>query len=316
MTSSRHQQRAKRQAADVQRARRRRLSVWAGGILAVASVATLIIFATTQRARTPSSESASQASRPTVGGDLHTLNFAGDGLYVGGHAAAAVSRDNGRTWTQITSLEGADAMGWATPQNTVLVGGHTGLYRSTDNGATFRPATGAAAVSDVHALGGSGKDLYLASPRAGLLVSSDAGASWRLRNSEVGRAFMGTLLVDPTDSDRVLATDMSAGLTISTNGGLSWKSLGAPLGAMSSAWNPSDRKHIVAVTMSGGLRSLDAGTTWQSLNLPPGSSVITYSPDGGALFAGVLNAPQAIIYRSTDDGATWNPGATVAMGER
>lgn len=176
----------------------------------------------------PATGPAASTSAPVVGGDLHTITATDDAIYVGGHAAAAVSRDGGRTWRNVPSLNGADAMGWAITKNALLVGGHPGLFRSTDNGATFTRVTGHSAVPDVHALGGTGSSIYLASPQAGLLASSDGGRSWKVINADVGQSFMGTILVDAHNPDRLIAPDMSAGLSLSTDGGATWKPLGGP----------------------------------------------------------------------------------------
>src|SRR3989442_6993082 len=68
--------------------------------------------------------------------------------------------------------------------------------------------------------------VYLGSPKAGLLASTDGGNSWQVRNAQAGRSFMGTILVDPTDSARLIAPDMAAGLSVSNDGGRTWKPLG------------------------------------------------------------------------------------------
>jgi photosystem II stability/assembly factor-like uncharacterized protein len=242
-----------------------------------------------------------------VGGDLHTVTTIGDALYVGGHEAVAVSRDSGNTWQQINSLNNADAMGWAVTKDAVLVGGHPGLYRSTDQGATFTPVTGAATVPDVHALGGAGTAVYLASPQAGLLTSTDGGQNWQVRNVQAGRSFMGTILVDPTNPNRLVVPDMTGGLTASTDGGRTFTPLGGPTGAMAAAWNPTNVKEIIAVGMNGAARSSDGGTSWQNIAVPEGTSAVTYAADGRTIYAGALQGEQARTYRSTDAGATWQP---------
>jgi len=255
------------------------------------------------------SENRSTASSPKVGGDLHTVFALGDALYVGGHDAVAVSHNGGRSWRDVPSLKGADAMGWVVTPSAVFVGGHPGLYRSTDRGATFTAVRGAGTVPDVHALGGSAGTLYVASPRAGLLVSVDDGNSWRVRNSQTGRSFMGTILVDPRNPLRLIAPDMSSGLTISTDGGRSWSSLGGPAGAMAAAWNPSDPSQILAVGMNGGASSTNSGANWHPITLPAGTSALSYNATGRILYAGVLDAQRARTYRSDDNGATWTATA-------
>ena len=244
---------------------------------------------------------------PHVGGDLHTVAVVADKLFVAGHAAVGVSTDGGKQWDQVDSLQGADPMGWAITDGAVLVGGHPGLFRSADGGASFTQLTGANAAGDVHALGGAGQTVYLASPQAGLLASADGGQSWQVRNAQAGRSFMGTILVDPTDPDRLIAPDMAAGLSSSSDGGRNWGPLGGPAGAMAAAWDPRDTDRIIAVGMDGGQLSTDGGRTWQQIDLPDGTSALAYDGPGATLYAGVLDGERARVYRSTDGGLTWTP---------
>lgn len=287
------------QARQDERARRRTRAGIATAVLLVLAVVVALVL------RKDASPPAVSGGAAVVGGDLHTITTVGDALFVGGHAAAAVSRDSGKSWQPVPTLEGADAMGWAVTPDAVLAGGHPGLYRSTDRGATFTKVTGAGAVADVHALGGAGTTFYLASPQAGLLASTDSGRSWQTRNPSAGRSFMGTILVDPTDPARLIAPDMSAGLSVSRDGGRSWARLGGPDGAMAAAWNPSDTRQILAVGMSGGARSTDGGRTWAAVDLPRGVSAVTYSADGTAMYAAALDGQRARTFRSDDNGATW-----------
>jgi photosystem II stability/assembly factor-like uncharacterized protein len=256
-------------------------------------------------AATQDDDSASSGAAPYVGGDLHTITAVDDRLYVGGHDGVAVSTDGGQAWTPVPSLGGADAMGWAQTTAGLLVGGHPGLYRSTDGAATFTKATGEAQVGDVHAVGAAGDIAYLASPQAGLLASSDGGASWEPRNTGVGQGFMGTILVDPADPQRIIAPDMANGLVTSSDGGRTWSVLGGPGGAMSAGWDPTDTGRLVAVGMSGAALSSDGGRTWTDLQMPEGTSAATFSTDGSTLYAAALDGDTARIYASTDDGRTW-----------
>ena len=242
-----------------------------------------------------------------VGGDLHTLTVAAGRLYVGGHDGVAASTDGGKSWAPVTSLRGADAMGWAVTPAGILAGGHPGLFRSTDGGSTFTKAAGLGQVSDVHALGAAGTTAYLASPQDGLLTSSDGGLTWQPRNTDVGRSFMGTILVDPANPQRLVAPDMQNGLVTSTDGGATWTSLGGPGGAMAAAWDPTNTQRLVAVGMTGGAISSDGGRTWTDLTLPAGTSAATFSADGSTLYAGALDGNTARTFASTDAGTTWTP---------
>ena len=285
--------------------RRRQLRNWGIGVVVVAAVA----LATALGARNGEDSPAASGVAPVVGGDLHTVFAVDDALYVGGHTRAAVSRDDGKTWQEVRDLEGADAMGWAGAGGTLLVGGHPGLYRSTDDGASFAQLSGSSAVPDVHALGGAGEVAYLASTQGGVLASTDSGTTWQVRNADAGKSFMGTILVDPNDTDRLIAPDMAGALATSRDGGRTWSSLGGPEGAMAAAWNPQNTDEIIAAGMGGAERSADGGETWTPVELPPGTTAISYAPNGRTTYAGVLSDEQAIVYRSTDDGDTWTPTA-------
>lgn len=284
---------------------RRRLIRWAAGTVVALLVVAGIFYAAVRADEGGEGADDGRSAAPVVGTDLHSVTVIGDALYVGGHEAVAVSHDHGRQWHRIASLDGADAMAWAATSDALLVGGHPGLFRSTDGGATFSKVTGAAAGADVHALGGAAATVYLASPTAGLLASTDAGNSWQARNAELGRSFMGAILVDPGDPARLIAAAMSAGLQTSSDGGRTWKPLGGPARAAAVAWNPSDIREIVAVGREGGARSTDGGVTWQAVRFPAGVSAVTYDATGSTMYAGVLNGKRAEVYRSDDDSATW-----------
>ena len=287
----------------------RRPAVRWGGLAAVVLLTTVAAaYAMTGRGGSDAPAS------PTVGADLHTVAVIGDSVYLGGHEAVVVSSDGGRAWRRVRSLDGADAMGWAVTAGAVWVGGHPGLYRSTDAGATFTSVTGAARVDDVHALGAAAGTLYLASPRAGLLASTDGGRSWQARNSAAGRTVMGTVLVDPGDPARLVAADMASGVVASTDGGRTFTALGGPRGAMAAAWNPTNIEEILAVGMGGGARSTDGGVTWRPLPVPSGVSAISYDPTGATVYAGALDGRQARLYRSSDGGATWSETAGTPAG--
>lgn len=292
-------------ASQAAAARRRRRMIAAGAAIVAAGVLATIILTRTD----DSQPSSVPTAAPVVGGDLHTVAVVGGSLFVGGHEAVAVSRDAGQRWTPISSLANADAMGWAVTTDAVLVGGHPGLFKSTDNAATFTKANGSAAIEDVHGLGAAGDTVYAASPQSGLLVSTDGGATWTIRNQQAGRSFMGTLLVDPKDPQRVIAPDMQNGIVATDDGGRSWRSLGGPAGAMAIAWNPAHINDMIAVGMDGGAISRDGGATWAPVQMPPSISAVAYTADGATMYAAALQDGRAHTYASSDRGHTWHPTA-------
>lgn len=253
-------------------------------------------------------EGGGSAEAPFVGGDLHSLVVdpdATDRLYVGGHEGVAVSA-NGGIWRQVESLSGADAMGWAFAGDQVLVGGHPGLFVSEDGGRTFEMRNEGLPSTDVHALGAGRGVIYGASPAAGVFASTDDGKTWDLHTGEVGHSFMGRILVDPEDPDRLIATDMRAGAAESTDGGRTWRALGGVGGAMWVTWDPRNTDHLIVSGMGQAAESPDGGGSWRPVTVPQGASVIEMDPtDPAVLYAGALEGTDAMISVSRDGGASW-----------
>lgn len=252
----------------------------------------------------------SSPGRPFVGGDLHSLVMAPaptSRLYVGGHEGVAASVDGGRTWRQVESLEGADAMGWAFTDEAVLVGGHPGLFVSEDGGRTFRQDNDALPATDIHALGSGAGVIYAASPQLGVFASTDGGASWEVRTDQVGQGFMGSILVDPRDPDHLIAPDMQAGAVESSDGGGSWGVLGGVPGAMWVSWDPADTDRILVSGLGQAAQTQDGGRTWAQVPVPEGASVVEIDPDDpDTLYAAVHEAADAVVWTSRDGGSTWS----------
>jgi photosystem II stability/assembly factor-like uncharacterized protein len=282
------------------------VSVWLWALVAVALAAAFAFWLTRD-----DGEGADERSKAFVGGDLHSLIVDPADprtVYVGGHEAVSVSRDGGRTWERIPTLDDADAMGWAFIDGAVVVGGHPGLSVSEDGGRTFERRNEGLPATDIHSLGGAGETLYAASPAAGVLRSVDAGRTWAGLTSEVGQSFMGPILVDPTDPEHLVASDMSAGVAESRDGGRTWRALGGLQGTMWVSWDPGDPRHLIASGAGGAAESVDGGATWNRLDIPVGGLFVTMSPhDPRTLFAAGHEGSEAQLSVSRDGGATWGP---------
>jgi photosystem II stability/assembly factor-like uncharacterized protein len=283
----------------------RRPQTWrwaAGGVAAVGLVGWVLLAG-------PGNEGGRPGEAPFVGGDLHSLVVDPNGtdrLYVGGHDGVAVSTDGGTSWRQVESLSGADAMAWGFEGDRVLVGGHPGLFVSEDGGRTFEMRNEGLPATDTHALGAGEGVIYAASPAAGVFASTDGGKSWQLRTGEVGHAFMGRILVDPQDPDHVIAPDMEVGAAESTDGGRTWRALGGVGGAMWVTWDPGHTDHLIVSGMGEAAESTDGGATWRPVDVPEGASVIEMDPmEPATLYAGALDGTEAVIFASTDGGASW-----------
>jgi photosystem II stability/assembly factor-like uncharacterized protein len=250
----------------------------------------------------------SATTEPLVGGDLHSLVVDPSRpvrLYVGGHDAAAVSDDGGRTWTPLPSLDRADAMGWGFQGATAWVAGHSGLYRSADGGQTFGVVTEGLRSTDVHAFGAGGGMLYAASPATGVSASTDAGATWDVRSPTVGRSFFGRILVDVGDAEHLIAAEPSSGAMDSRDGGRTWARLGSPAATWVSGFG-ADASQVLVSGPSGAARSSDGGRTWQPVTLPQGATIAEADrSDPQRLYAAGPVANRARVWVSHDGGRTW-----------
>lgn len=248
------------------------------------------------------------AGEPFVGGDLHSLvadPTTPGRLFVGGHEGVAVSTDNAHTFTPVHTLDAADAMGWAFTDAGIWQGGHPGLHRAT-NGLSFAGHNRGLPASDVHALGGAKTVLYAASPNLGVFASSDGGDTWETRTTKAGQSFMGRILVDPADTDHLVAPTMDAGAAESNDGGRSWDRLGGPRSVMWVSWLGGDTRRLVASGGGQAAASTDGGKTWSSLALPDGASIVEgATTDPEVLFAAGLDGTHARVWVSMDGGRTW-----------
>jgi photosystem II stability/assembly factor-like uncharacterized protein len=249
-----------------------------------------------------------QGARAFVGGDLHSLaaDPATGRLYVGGHQGVAASDDGGKNWTQLDTLNDADAMGWAFTDGAVLVGGHPGISVSTDGGRTFERANEGLPATDIHGLGSDGETLYAASPQVGILTSTDGGQTWDVVTDRAGQSFMGRILVDPDDPSHLVAPDMGSGAVESTDGGRTWSALGGVQGAMWVSWETGDAEHLIVSAIGQAVESTDGGATWNPMEIPGGASIVEIDPtDPRTLYAAVHEGQNAVVWTSTDAGETW-----------
>ena len=239
-----------------------------------------------------------------TGGDFHSLvadPFVAGRLYAGGHTNVAQSDDGGKTWTNVSVLDGADAMGWGIQPDAMWVSGHPGVNVSVDGGVTFARRNAGLPDTDVHAFGASGGTLYAAGPGIGLAMSTDMGESWTTVTSDAGQSFFGRILVDAADPSHLIAADVQSGVTESRDGGRTW----TPLGTNPASW-VSSADGLETIYASGGptpQRSRDRGATWETIDVPDGTTLVEAAT--GILYAGVHDGHAVAVWTSGDDGATW-----------
>ena len=282
-----------------------RNSLWAG-LLAVVVVGAVVLTVTSLGG----GDSSDDGGGGLTGGDFHSLVVDSSDpqrIFVGGHQAVSVSTDGGATWTEVDSLRDADAMGWAFTSDAIYVSGHPGLNGSTDDGASFERINQGLPSTDVHALGGTDRVLYGASPAVGVFASTGAAGEWDVRTTAAGQSFFGRIVVDPADDQHLFAADASVGVAESRDGGVTWQAVDSGLRAATWLSRGGDGLDLlVASGPVGAAVSRDGGQSWEALELPEGASLVeAVSGQADLLYAGAHDGSRVQVQVSRDGGQSW-----------
>lgn len=167
-----------------------------------------------------------------------------------------------------------------TPYSMVDGGPGSGIYKSTDEGVTWKQLTGHGLPDGLLgrigiAVSGANPDRVYAQIEAkqgGLYVSDDAGATWRLVNSDrrfLQRAWYFThIFADPLNADTIY--ELNTGTYRSNDGGKTFTPLRLPHGDCHDLWiDPADPGRMIEGNDGGATISLNSGKTWTSEDNQP-----------------------------------------------
>jgi len=233
------------------------------------------------------------------------LNNTSDPNNVG---AIDVAIDMGAPKTIYASLWGTRRPPWSVYAPSNLPGG--GLFKSTDGGDTWKPLTEglpidqfvgkigiAVSVSNpkrlwavVDNLGAGvapargGRGAGQPTPKGGVFISDDAGATWRLVNNENrlwGRGwYFGGIAIDPKNPDRAYVINTATYMT--TDAGKTFVPIkGAPGGDdYHQMWvNPKDGNRMVLSSDQGTVVSVDGGKSWSTWYNQPTAQIYHVAAD-------------------------------------
>ncbi|HEY2016986.1 MAG TPA: glycoside hydrolase [Bryobacteraceae bacterium] len=199
---------------------------------------------------------------------------------------------------------------WSVYAPTNMPGG--GLYKSIDGGDTWKQLTGGLPTDDfvgrigvavapsnpnrvwavvddtgsgvARGVGGGGRGAGGGNTGGGVYVSSDAGVTWKLVNSENrlwGRGwYFAAVTVDPTNPDRAYVINTATYMT--TDGGKTFVPIkGAPGGDdYHQLWvNPRDGNRMVLSSDQGTVVSVDGGKSWSSWYNQPTAQIYHVAAD-------------------------------------
>ena len=213
------------------------------------------------------------------------------------------STDNGQTWSGTTGLAGKVVRSFAFKSPFLYamfaaLPNDSGIARSSDNGNTWQviPSiitnAGKSIVSD---------NAIIVAEDNFIWRSTDDGASW-----DVVEQFALTGIASFGKAGTKLFGAARTGIQTSTDNGASWNFEPFSDGAYSFSSNGST---IYLGSNSKVFKSTDIGATWIDVSTGLGKGGIqALLYDGSTIFAGTP-ADAAGIYRSTNGGTSWDPGA-------
>ncbi len=232
--------------------------------------------------------------------------------------------------------------------NTVYLGAaEGGVWKTKDGGLTWTPLTdqqpslanGAIVIDPSNpdtVYVGTGEENFAGDSYygAGILKSTDGGATWTQILGPFLRDKIGTLAIHPKDGKTLLAAS-SAGLWRSPDAGESWIPVISAVTATSVLFDPTDGSSAYAAlgatggsTRNGVYHSTDGGLTWQKLTgggFPATNvgriSLAMAASQPSIIYAQVQDSSSAGfgnllgIWKTVDGGATWNklPGTSASV---
>jgi hypothetical protein len=228
---------------------------------------------------------------------------------------------NGQTYgssrVNVSGRVAAIAIDPSKPAHVLCGAAGGGVWESADSGATWAPRTDFAASLAVGAIVfdptkpatvycGTGEGNFYSTLGAGILRSSDGGTTWSTLCTSpfVGQGFF-DLKVHPANNQHLLSAS-TAGLHVSTNGGVAWtQRRNVITWSLSIAPTGGANAEILAASSDGVHQSGDGGTTWTAVTLPgaPASFnrlAVAYAPSNGVAYAFGAGLPEIQTPGSTD----------------
>ena len=284
--------------------RRRRAGLLAGGLLALAAIAGLLIALAGGGDERDAAVSGSPA--PIV--DVHGVGVApADGaLYIATHSGLFRSAPGESTARRVEAPE-QDLMGFSAARpGRFLASGHPGpsqqglpnplgLIESRDGGRSWRSIS-LEGEADFHVLRAAGDVVYAFDGR--LMASRDGGASWKELKPP---GELSDLAPDPRSPGHVLAST-NDGLKLSSDGGRRWSN-GTLAGPALLAWGRGAR--VFAVDGAGKVSaSANAGRSWKAVGAVQGPPAAFVADRKGRVY---VARQDGSVDQSSDGGRTWRP---------
>ena len=232
--------------------------------------------------------------------------------------------------------------------NTVYIGAaEGGVWKTKDGGITWTPLTdsqpslamGAIVLDPTNpdiVYAGTGEENFAVDNYygAGILKSTDGGATWTNVVGPFLRRTISALAIHPSNGQILLAATDAQGVFRSTDGGATWNSVLSGAAAISVCFDTSNHNSAYASLgdphgspANGVYHSTDSGLTWTAINgtgtntLPltnAGRIELAVAPSNpSVLYAGLQNSGEDYgtslgIFKSIDGGVSWRQLSSVS----
>jgi photosystem II stability/assembly factor-like uncharacterized protein len=227
-------------------------------------------------------------------------------LLAGGDNGVSRSTDNGETWSASTLGHSNTAI--AVDGMLVLAGQQTLISHSTDGGMTWSDATFTLPGYVMVTAMTSYHHVFFAATDQGLFRSTDSRATWAMSNAGLTNRVIECFAAKGND---LFAGSALGGVNRSTDDGATWAfaTNGIPQSTVYAILHDGRKLpikgRIMAGTGGGAHGTDDLGGEWSYLGLA--NDVRGLALHGGFIFACTRDSG---VYRTSDDGATWEPART------
>jgi photosystem II stability/assembly factor-like uncharacterized protein len=183
---------------------------------------------------------------------------------------------------------------------------------------------------------------YMGTPGGGLWKTTDGGQVWKPIFDDAHVASIGALMLAPSNPETIYVgtgeQTEGNGVYKSTNGGATWTNIGLEETHYISSIivDPHDPNVVLVGAFGdqtrsqarGVFKTTDGGKTWKQVFFPgdrisiadmcaaPGDSRVLYASTWPLRFDRTERQPESQIFKSTDEGATWQPLSGAGLPEK